>query len=128
MFNLFADNQDDHTKNWSFLMNDKGQWKPAPFYDVTFSPNPHHQHMMAYAGYGTQPSLKAIQKLATQANFSNWKKAQEEINKVLEALSHWTNIAKELEVKPRSNRSYVLNVIIICCLLFYFPHHADNLS
>lgn len=100
MFNLFADNQDDHTKNWSFLMDDNGQWQPAPFYDVTFSPNPHHQHMMAYAGYGTQPTLKAVQQLAVQANFSNWKKAQDEINKVLEALSSWATVAKELEVKP----------------------------
>ena len=100
MFNLFADNQDDHTKNWSFLMDDNGQWQPTPFYDVTFSPNPHHQHMMAYAGYGTQPTLKAIQQLATQANFSNWKKAQNEIGKVLDALSNWSVIAKELGVKP----------------------------
>ena len=81
-------------------MNDNGQWQPAPFYDVTFSPNPHHQHMMAYGGYGTQPTLKAIQQLATQANFSSWKKAQDEINKVLEALSHWATTAKELGVKP----------------------------
>ena len=99
MFNLFADNQDDHTKNWSFLMDDEGQWQPAPFYDVTFSPNPHHQHMMAYGGYGTQPALKAIQQLAAQANFSSWKKAQEEISKVLEALSQWETTAKELGVK-----------------------------
>ena len=100
MFNLYADNQDDHTKNWSFLMDDNGQWQPAPFYDVTFSPNPHHQHMMSYAGYGTQPTLKAIQQLATQANFSSWKKAQDEISKVLDALSSWSTIAKGLDVKP----------------------------
>lgn len=100
IFNLFADNQDDHTKNWSFLMDDKGQWQIAPFYDVTFSPNAHQQHMMAYAGYGTQPPTKAIQQLAAQANFSSWKKAQDEINKVLEALSNWASIAKELDVKP----------------------------
>ena len=100
MFNLLADNQDDHTRNWSFLMDDNGQWQPAPFYDVTFSPNPHHQHMMAYGGYGTQPTLKAIQQLATQANFSSWKRAQDGINKVLEALSHWATTAKELDVKP----------------------------
>ncbi len=100
LFNLFADNQDDHTKNWSFLLNNKGQWQPAPFYDVTFSPSPHQQHMMAYAGYGTKPTLKAIQQLAKQANFSSWKKAQIEINKVLEALSNWTSIANELEIKP----------------------------
>lgn len=99
IFNLFADNQDDHTKNWSFLMGDNGQWKPAPFYDVTFSPNPHQQHMMAYAGYGTQPTTKAIQRLASQANFSDWKKAQIEIDKVLDALSNWSSTAKGLDVK-----------------------------
>ena len=98
LFNLFADNQDDHTKNWSFLMDDKGQWKIAPFYDITFSPNPHNQHMMSYAGYGENPSTKAIQKLASQANFSRWKDAQNEIIKVLDALSHWSTIASELGI------------------------------
>lgn len=100
IFNLFADNQDDHTKNWSFLVDDKGQWQVAPFYDVTFSPNPHQQHMMAYAGYGTQPPKKAIQTLAAHANYASWKKAQVEIEKVVEALSSWTSIAKELDIKP----------------------------
>ena len=49
----------------------------------------------------SQPTLKAIQQLAAQANFSSWKKTQDEINKVLEALSAWEAVAKELEVKPR---------------------------
>jgi serine/threonine-protein kinase HipA len=99
IFNLLADNQDDHTKNWSFLMDDKGQWQVAPFYDVTFSPTAHNHHMMAYAGYGKDPSIKAIKQLASQANFSNWKTAQLEIQKVVDALSQWSAIAKELEVK-----------------------------
>jgi len=100
IFNLFADNQDDHTKNWSFIMDDKGEWQIAPFYDVTFSPTQHKQHMMAYAGYGQQPSLKAIQKLAAQANFSHWKAAQDTIKQVLDALSVWEKTAKYLEVSP----------------------------
>ncbi|MEE9304278.1 MAG: type II toxin-antitoxin system HipA family toxin [Thiotrichaceae bacterium] len=117
MFNLFADNQDDHTKNWSFLMDDNGQWKPAPFYDVTFSPSPHNQHMMAYAGHAQQPSIEAIQKIAVQANFANWKEAQNEIKKIIDALSQWTNIASDLDVAPSTikmisaqlNRVYQLN-------------------
>ncbi len=100
LFNLFADNQDDHTKNWSFLMDDNGQWRLAPFYDVTFSPNPHHQHMMSYAGFGQQPSIDAVQKLAAQANFSKWKDAQHEISKVLDALSQWPVVAAELDIAP----------------------------
>lgn len=102
IFNLFANNQDDHTKNWSFLMDNKGSWNLAPFYDITFSPNPHNQHMMAYGGYGEQPSLEAMQKLAALANFAKWKDAQQEINKVLEALSSWGAIAKELGVHPQT--------------------------
>ncbi len=98
VFNLFADNQDDHTKNWSFLMDDVGQWRLAPFYDVTFSPSPYNQHMMSYAGYGQKPSIKALQTLAAQANFSSWKVAQQSIEGIVDALSQWKPIAKDLGV------------------------------
>ncbi len=67
MFNLFACNQDDHSKNWAFLQDDAGEWVPAPFYDVTFSPHPYQEHATAYAGFGKNPPLKAIQGLAARA-------------------------------------------------------------
>ncbi len=35
-FNLLAVNQDDHVKNFSFLMDDRGQWRLSPAYDLTF--------------------------------------------------------------------------------------------
>ncbi|MBD1390132.1 type II toxin-antitoxin system HipA family toxin [Neiella sp. HB171785] len=99
MFNLFASNQDDHSKNWSFLQNDQGQWQPAPFYDATFSPHPFNEHATAFAGYGHQPPLKVIQKLAASAGFANWKLAQRCIEEILEALSGFAPLAKELGVK-----------------------------
>ena len=37
VFNEYAKNYDDHTKNISFLMNKKGTWSLAPAYDMTFS-------------------------------------------------------------------------------------------
>lgn len=37
VFNEFAKNYDDHTKNISFLMDKKGVWSLSPAYDVTFS-------------------------------------------------------------------------------------------
>ena len=40
VFNILARNQDDHTKNISFLMDDSGQWSLSPAYDVTYSYNP----------------------------------------------------------------------------------------
>ena len=36
-FNVIACNVDDHAKNFSFLMNHKGQWSLSPAYDLTFS-------------------------------------------------------------------------------------------
>lgn len=37
VFNEYAKNYDDHTKNISFLMDKKGTWSLAPAYDMTFS-------------------------------------------------------------------------------------------
>ena len=36
VFNILANNTDDHDKNFTFVMNPQGQWSLAPAYDVTF--------------------------------------------------------------------------------------------
>ncbi|PCI73167.1 MAG: phosphatidylinositol kinase [Gammaproteobacteria bacterium] len=104
IFNLFSLNQDDHSKNWAFLQNDHGEWHLAPFYDITFSPSPYNEHATAFAGFGKKPSLKVMQKLAIQANFSNWKQAQHVINEVVEAISSFNMSAQRLGVKPETIR------------------------
>lgn len=100
LFNLFSLNQDDHAKNWSFLQDDHGTWRLAPFYDVTYSPHPHNQHMTAFGGHGMQPPLKVVQQLAAQANFS-WKDAKLAIIKVVDAINQWPEIAKDLGVDKK---------------------------
>lgn len=54
VFNVIARNQDDHTKNICFLMNQEGQWKLSPAFDVIYSHNPAgswtHQHQMSLCG------------------------------------------------------------------------------
>jgi len=102
IFNLFSLNQDDHSKNWAFLQNDHGKWDLAPFYDITFSPSPYNEHATAFAGFGGAPSLKVMQKLAIQANFSHWKKAQYVIEEVVEAISCLNVTASQLGVKQET--------------------------
>ena len=102
VFNLFALNQDDHSKNWAFLQQDNGQWQLAPFYDVTFSPSPYNEHVTAFVGFGKNPSLKAMQRLANQANFSSWNHAQKVIEEVLDSINHFAKIATELEVEQKT--------------------------
>lgn len=99
MFNLFACNHDDHSKNWAFLQSDNGQWQPAPFYDATYSPHPFNEHATAFLGYGKKPPLKAVQKLAGNAGFANWAQAQQQIHGIVEALSNFADIAKDCGVQ-----------------------------
>ncbi|MET4028147.1 hypothetical protein ABIE59_003692 [Marinobacter sp. MBR-99] len=104
VFNLFAMNQDDHSKNWAFLQGDDGNWQPAPFYDVTFSAGRFGEHSTAYAGFGKRPPVKALQKLAAEAGFANWEKAWQRIERVLDALAGFSAVAKELGVSAETTR------------------------
>lgn len=98
IFNLFASNQDDHSKNWSFLQYDNGHWEPAPFYDVTYNPNPRNEHITGFSGYGKAPPLKTIQQLASIAGFDSWQHAQSYIHKTVDIIDSFTTLAKEYDI------------------------------
>ncbi len=53
-FAVLGGNCDDHVKNFSFLMNRKGEWKLSPAYDLTFAYNPDNRwiskHQMSISG------------------------------------------------------------------------------
>ncbi len=36
VFNILANNTDDHNKNFSFMMSEDGTWRLAPAYDITY--------------------------------------------------------------------------------------------
>lgn len=48
VFNIISVNMDDHTKNISFLMDHRGQWRLAPAYDMGFNYNPAEQWANAH--------------------------------------------------------------------------------
>lgn len=98
VFNLLASNQDDHSKNWAFLLSDDGQWQPAPFYDVTFSPHPYNEHATAFAGFGKRPPLPAMQKLATSAGYENWQAARHDMAEIADGISGFTVQAQQMDV------------------------------
>jgi len=104
VFNLFSVNQDDHSKNWEFIQKDNGQWIPAPFFDITFSPTAFGEHSTSYGGYGKNPPLKAMKKLAQLANFKNWQQAQAEIEMIVEYISQWNDVAKRLGINKQTRK------------------------
>lgn len=96
VFNLLASNQDDHSKNWAFLLSDDGQWQPAPFYDVTFSPHPYNEHATAFGGFGKQPPLQTMQKLAASAGYENWQAARHDVAEIAEGIMGFTALAQQM--------------------------------
>jgi len=98
MFNLIFLNQDDHSKNWAFLQSDDGKWKPAPFYDVTFSPHPFGEQATSFAGFGKKPPVKALQTLAQSASFSNWTIAKGVVEQIADKVSDFEQTACDIGV------------------------------
>ena len=104
VFNLFAANQDDHTRNWAFLQDDDGCWRPSPCYDVTFSPSPYGEHSIAFRGHGAAPPLKAMQHLAGQANFASWPRAREVIERIVDVVHGWPKVSAYLGIRAATRR------------------------
>jgi len=70
-FNLFAHNRDDHAKNFSFLLDERNQWKLSPAYDLTYSQGPGGEHSTTYLGEGKNPTEQHLIKLAKKHNINN---------------------------------------------------------
>ncbi|ANE75336.1 type II toxin-antitoxin system HipA family toxin [Dickeya solani] len=73
LFNYLLVNQDDHAKNFSFLADDRDNWRLSPFYDVVYSPSPQGEHMTAFNGHGSRITLSTMEQLAGQAGLSKAK-------------------------------------------------------
>ena len=97
-FNLFSHNRDDHAKNFSFVMDEKGIWRFSPVYDVTFSYGPGGEHSTMYMGEGKNPTKEHLLELGKKHGL---KKAQQTIESVKASVKRWRSFAKEAGVSSR---------------------------
>lgn len=98
IFNLLTLNQDDHSKNFAFLQDDKGHWQPSPCYDITYSPTRFGEHATAFLGHGKQVPKKAIEQLVAQAGYDTWYQAKIDIERVASTID-FTTTAKSFDIK-----------------------------
>lgn len=109
VFNVMAHNRDDHAKNFSFLMNEFGEWKLSPAYDLTFSNGPGGEQSTMVVGEGKNITIKHLVKLGLDAKIS-----KELIDQIIEqtrnALSKWTFLANEYGIS-KSNIELINRVI-----------------
>ena len=109
VFNVLAHNRDDHAKNFSFLMDDKGKWKLAPAYDLTFSSGPSGEQSTTILGEGKKPTIEHLFKLGLNANLDK-NSINQIIKKTKNALGNWQKLAKKYMVST-SNIDLIGNYI-----------------
>ncbi|RLA66737.1 MAG: type II toxin-antitoxin system HipA family toxin [Epsilonproteobacteria bacterium] len=107
IFNIIASNQDDHTKNFSFLMDERGDWDISPIYDLTYSHGTGYtsKHQMKVNGKQGDFTLDDLFQVAQKAGIklSDSKLIIEHIQTIF--YENFEKMAKELEVdKQRINR------------------------
>lgn len=100
VFNVVARNHDDHTKNFSFLMDKDGKWTFAPAYDLCYSYNPHGRwtknHQLSLNSKITDFAMKDLTAVAQSIGIRNHK---EIVENVIDSVSRWTTIAKDCGVR-----------------------------
>ena len=101
-FNVFANNRDDHSKNFSFLMDATGTWRLAPAYDLTFSYSGHGMHSTMVAGESAHPTREHLMKLATYFKIKN---ANLIIDEVQDVVKNWKKYADLYDVRNNSKNS-----------------------
>lgn len=106
-FNIFARNRDDHVKNFSFLMDDKGTWHVAPAYDLTFSSGPGGEHSTTIMGEGKNPGYTHLLALGRKLNI---KKAGDIIDQVHAAISRWNEFSDIAGVSKESQKLIQNNI------------------
>jgi len=103
LFNIVGRNQDDHTKNFGFLMDKTGAWKLAPAFDMTYAYDPTgkwtRSHQIKLAGKQEDFLHEDLIKFGAYCNLSV-KKSQTILDEVVSAFQTFEDQAKVLEVAP----------------------------
>ena len=92
LFNVVIRNQDDHVKNIAYLMDQRGNWKLSPAYDVVYSYNPKgdwtSKHQMTINGKSDHFSMEDFIKLGAYANIKS-KAIRDMIDEIVEVAKRW---------------------------------------
>ena len=112
VFNVVVRNQDDHTKNISFLMDRGGKWRLSPAYDMGYAYNPDGQwtsaHQMSINGKFSGITKDDLLECGAKNNIKN---ATQIIEEVCQAASMWPEIARQNEVPQKMVEEIKSNMV-----------------
>lgn len=94
VFNVVARNQDDHTKNIAFLMDQSGQWHLSPAFDMIYAYNPSgdwtSRHQMSINGKRDDFMKDDLLQVGKEMNIKSSLKI---INEIIEIVAKWPDYA-----------------------------------
>ncbi len=99
VFNIIGRNQDDHAKNFSFIMDEKAHWSLSPAYDITYSFGKGYtkEHQMTINGKTTNINLKDLYEIADKVGISQ-KKVNHLVEEIGDKFLEFVKRAKELDI------------------------------
>ncbi|MGB0934511.1 MAG: type II toxin-antitoxin system HipA family toxin [Alphaproteobacteria bacterium] len=103
VFNVLSHNRDDHSKNFSLLMDQHGVWKISPAYDLTFSSGPSGEHCTMIMGEGRHPGKEHLLALAETCSIK-LTDAIAIIEEVMAAVAKWDHFASDAGVSADSKK------------------------
>ena len=94
IFNVVARNHDDHTKNIAYLMDERGNWRLSPAFDVIYSYNPSglwtNRHQMSLNGKRDNFMRSDLEKVGYEMGLNDCGKIIDGISAVI---SNWEKFA-----------------------------------
>ncbi len=105
VFNVLANNRDDHVKNFAFMINEFREWTLTPAYDLVYSTGPGGEHSMTLSGEGRSPGKNEINKLGGMIGIAR-KEINGIVNQVANAVGNWPQFAGQAKVLNQT-RDYI---------------------
>lgn len=101
VFNVCAQNNDDHVKNISFLMDKTGKWQLSPAYDITFAKNKDNQwlkdHQMTINGKAGNFTMDDLLDSAVNMNLTK-RTAKKIVKDVQNSINKWNKFAVQADL------------------------------
>ena len=102
LFNIVARNQDDHVKNIGFVMNEEGEWRLSPAFDLAYSYNPQGSwtspHQMSLGGKRDGFDLSDLIAFGEFAGLKA-RRMKTIVSEIVDAVKQWAGFADQAKVR-----------------------------
>lgn len=111
VFNVVGCNQDDHVKNFGYMMNRQGNWNITPAYDLCHAEGSDYTrfHQLSINGKTNDFSMQDLKGLAKYARLPR-NREKIVLEQTVDAFSTWHQMAKEIDI-PKTLRDHVLRTL-----------------